>query len=150
MEDMLISLRIRQGINSIKKFPGTFSTIATQFLERLGREPMFAQHIDQLSRIIDEAKELHEIRTIIAHGVCDGNDLEGRVRFQKSKRREGWGAKSYLFEIDDLEQASKKMLDLADELLPIQLDIRQRFLRAEDGSLLTASQRHDDGEADRA
>ena len=141
LESALIYLRNRQGINTMKNFPGAFSQVADELVLRLDQEPMFAEHLDPVKQIIESAKNLHELRSVITHGVCDGTDLEGRVRFQKSKRRQGWGAKSYAYDLSELEQASERMLVLADELAPIHLDFQRRFLRAADGTLLTLAQR---------
>lgn len=134
LEDMLILLRLRRGINRMKGFPSSFSAVSDELAKRWEAEDLFAEHLDALKGLLGEVRDLHEIRVNVVHGTCQGTNLDGLVMFGKSKRREGWAYKARNFHFDEIEAAADRMIGIMADFQPLWAFTRQNWQRNADGT----------------
>lgn len=134
LEDILIWLRCRTGTNTMKNWPGGFGQICQQIEDRWPLEEHFAARKNEMQGIVGEARNLHDIRVAVVHGICQGYRSDGRLEFGKSHRREGWAYKRRDFHIDDLNAAADRMLTLHSELRSLSGFVQANWQRKADGT----------------
>ena len=119
VDTMIVRLRNRQRHpntgHKYPDFPVSFSKKRDEVKDRLKSDPELSSIRPAVVAFLAEAKALHDLRVTVVHGLCQGTDLDGRVRFTLADMKGFGGWRTKRICVEDIERAADRMLTLYSE-----------------------------------
>jgi hypothetical protein len=133
VELIILMLRNRQKApvvgHAFVDFPVSFSKKANEIKDRLkDDDALFGDLRPRASRLLGEAAQIHQRRTIVCHSYCQGFTLRGDLQFTRSDQKRGVSATSVCLSLKQLETDFNRMRTLSGDLDQIAFEIRKRGL----------------------
>jgi hypothetical protein len=134
VEALIVILRNRQKAPSTQDgrafvdFPVSFSKKRNEIKDRMKADPIFHDLVPQAVKLLGEAAQLHDVRVIITHSVCQGVMLNGQLMFTHSDQKRGVSATSKYLTFKRIDAASARMRTLQVELEKLHVEMHRRWL----------------------
>ncbi len=129
-ESILLSLRHWRGHPQMGPvsvdFPVSFSKKTREIRDLLKADSRWTELREKVSAMIHEANTLHDIRTLVVHGCCEGSNIDGNIAFSVSAQKEGVLARPKQISLDRLNDSAERMAALASKMGPLWHDIEAR------------------------
>lgn len=127
IEYMIVSLRNLHG-ETDQPFPVSFSKKVDELKDRFKREPDLGDVQKALTPFLGRSKEIHTLRTHVAHSYFQGQNIDGELMFGRSNQKRGIAYTEARYTPDELNAATAELCDIHDALQPLSRDVNQFFL----------------------
>lgn len=129
IESILILLRTIQRDARDTPFPVSLSRKISELKQRIKSDRVPADVRVDLTRLMPRVKTIHQTRTIVVHGICQGTNLKGEIMFGVSRLNDGISYTPRALTHAKLQRDADDMALLARDLISAFTQIRMSDVR---------------------